>query len=232
MTKLFSKNIALVVVDVQNDFCEGGSLAVPDGDAVVPVINDLKKHFNTVVLTKDFHPKNHKSFASQHGGKEPLETVDMLYGMQTLWPDHCVQGTEGADFHPDLEVADTDIILTKGTNPNIDSYSGFFENDGKTQPAFDNGQTLSEYLHDNDVDTVVFVGLAGYFCLGWNALGAVKEGFNAVVIEDATRSITLPDQDAEKSAQGHTTKTDMDKQLSDAGVKVINTADAPTMLAA
>lgn len=213
------ENVALVVVDVQNDFCEDGNLAVPDGNAVIPVINSLREHFETVVLTQDFHPAGHKSFASSHEGKEPLETVEMPYGTQVLWPDHCVQGTKGADFHEDLVQKETDLIIQKGTDTEIDSYSGFFENDGKTQPVFsDNGDTLSERMRAQEKDTLVFVGLAGDFCVGWHALDAVKEGFNAVVVYEGTRSIGIPLED------GKTTETEMLHQLEEAGVTVVQKA--------
>lgn len=210
---------ALIIVDVQNDFCPGGNLAVENGDKIVPLVNALKEHFNTVVLTQDWHPAGHTSFASSHEGKAPMETTEMPYGTQVLWPDHCVQGSEGAAFHKDLDVSGTDLVLRKGANPAIDSYSGFFENDGKTQPRFDNGKTLSETLREAGIKKVVLVGLAFDFCVGWHALDAVKEGFDATVVKDATRSIAIPGADGAPD-----TEQAMQRQLEDAGVKVVNSA--------
>lgn len=182
-------DVALIIVDVQNDFCPGGKLAVAQGDEVVPVINELKKHFNTVVLTQDWHPEGHSSFASAHPGKKPFDTVPMPYGAQVLWPDHCVQGTEGAEFHPALDVSQDDFLLRKGANPRVDSYSGFFENDGVSQPRFAYGLTLKDVLEARGIKTVVLTGLAFDYCVGWHALDAVREKFNAVVVRDATRFI-------------------------------------------
>ncbi len=227
-----SKHIALVGVDIQNDFCANGNLAVPDGDDVVPLFNSLRDHFHIVVLTQDFHPAGHSSFASTHGRAIPdpdtggFPSMKMSYGEQTLWPDHCVQGTKGADFHPDLVQKSTDLVLQKGTNQAIDSYSGFFENDGKTQPRFAGGETLTETMRGKGVDTLVFTGLASDFCVGWHALDAIKEGFNAVVIYDATKPIAIP------LDNGKTTETEMLRQMKDAGVKVINAAEAKLLLAA
>ncbi|MCB9990164.1 MAG: bifunctional nicotinamidase/pyrazinamidase [Rhodospirillales bacterium] len=214
----FSDDTALVIVDVQNDFCPGGNLAVPGGDEIIETINALKKKFNTVVLTKDWHPAGHQSFASSHDGKAPLELINMPYGPQVLWPDHCVQDSEGAAFHTNLALAPTDLILHKGTNAAIDSYSGFFENDGKTRPQFDDGKTLTEALREKGIKNVVFVGLAYDFCVGWHALDAIKEGFNALVAKDATRSIAIPGADG-----GPDTDAVMTDQLAQAGAIVTET---------
>lgn len=220
-----SQNNALIIVDVQNDFCPGGNLAVNDGDKIIPGINDLRQHFSTVVLTQDFHPQGHSSFASSYDGRAPMETIMMPYGPQTLWPDHCVQGTRGAEFHSDLVRLDTDLILQKGTNKDIDSYSGFLENDKKTQPRFADGFTLTEKLKSRGVDSVTFVGLAGDFCVGWHALDAVKAGFNSVAVWDLTHSIGIPLDD-----KGNTTETEMLTQLNDAGVIVTQSSQLQSVL--
>lgn len=174
---------ALLVIDVQNDFCPGGNLAVPQGDAVVPVINELVEAFDHVILTQDWHPNGHHSFASSHEGKSPYDTVEMSYGEQILWPDHCVQGTMGAAFHPDLNTAAAELIIRKGFRPEIDSYSAFFENDQETPTG------LTGYLRERDIDTLYLVGLAADFCVKWSALDGRKQGFAVHVIEDATRGL-------------------------------------------
>lgn len=217
-------NAALVIVDVQNDFCPGGNLAVPGGDEIIDGINSLRQHFENVVVTQDFHPAGHSSFASSHKGKKPQEMIQMPYGNQVLWPDHCVQGTKGAEFHPDLVVLDSDLILQKGTNPEIDSYSGFFENDQKTPPRFEDDRTLTETLRGIGVDTAVFVGLAGDFCVGYHGVDAVKEGFNSVVAWDLTRSIAMPSP----INGGGTTETDMIEKLIIKGAQV---AQSPSLQA-
>jgi nicotinamidase/pyrazinamidase len=175
---------ALVVVDVQNDFCPGGALAVPDGDAVVPVIGRLQRQFETVVLTQDWHPAGHRSFASNHGA-EPFGTVEMPYGTQVLWPDHCVQGTEGAAFHPGLDTTRAVLVIRKGFRPEIDSYSAFFENDRQTVTG------LAGYLRERGIGRVTLAGLATDFCVGYSALDAVRLGFGVRVVEDACRAINL-----------------------------------------
>lgn len=174
---------ALVVVDVQNDFCPGGALAVPDGDAVVPVINRLIDRFDHVVLTQDWHPPGHDSFASSHDGKNPLELITVEYGDQVLWPDHCIQGTDGAAFHADLATTKAELVVRKGYRREIDSYSAFYENDQKTPTG------LSGSLKERGFTRLFFVGLATDFCVGWSALDARKEGFDAVLIGDACRAI-------------------------------------------
>ena len=175
----------LLVVDVQNDFCPEGALGVPEGDAVVPVINRIQPGFAHVVLTQDWHPPGHQSFASTHPGHAPFETVEAAYGPQTLWPDHCVQGTPGAAFHPDLETTKAEMIVRKGTRAEIDSYSAFYENDHTTATG------LAGYLRERGVTRVFICGLATDYCVHFSALDAARAGFEAVVIEDACRGIDL-----------------------------------------
>lgn len=175
----------LVVVDVQNDFMPSGALAVPDGDAVVPVINRLMPHFPHLVLTQDWHPLGHLSFASSHPGRRPFETVGMPYGLQTLWPDHCLQGTGGAAFHPDLATNRAEMIVRKGYRPAIDSYSAFMENDRTTPTG------LTGYLRERGFTRLFFAGLATDFCVRWSVEDARAAGFEAVLIEDACRAIDL-----------------------------------------
>ena len=176
---------ALLVIDVQNDFCPGGALEVPKGDEIVPLANALMKRFSVVVLTQDWHPADHSSFASTHPDRQPFETVEMPYGPQILWPDHCVQGTEGADFHPDLDTRPGQVVIRKGFRRDVDSYSAFFENDHATPTG------LAGYLKERGVTEVFLCGLATDFCVGFSALDAVKCGFSASVIENACRAIDL-----------------------------------------
>ncbi|WP_075217141.1 bifunctional nicotinamidase/pyrazinamidase [Mongoliimonas terrestris] len=176
---------ALIVVDVQTDFCPGGALAVADGDAVVPVINRLAGHFRNVILTQDWHPAGHASFASSHAGMAPFQTTEMPYGTQVLWPDHCVQGTPGAALHPDLSIPHAQLIIRKGYHPAVDSYSAFQEADRSTHTG------LAGYLRERGIARVFVVGLATDYCVGWTALDARTAGFDATVIEDATRGIGL-----------------------------------------
>ena len=176
---------ALLIIDVQNDFCPGGALEVPNGDEVVPVINQLSERFNTVLQTQDWHPEGHSSFASSHEGKEPFETINMAYGKQTLWPDHCVQGSRGAEFHPDLSTTQTQLVVRKGFRRDIDSYSAFYENDDETHTG------LAGYLRERDIDTLYAVGLATDFCVKWSVLDGLKEDFNVFVVEDAVRGIDI-----------------------------------------
>lgn len=175
---------ALVVVDVQKDFCPGGALAVPGGDAVVPLINRMAARAGAVILTQDWHPAGHSSFASSHGGKDPFALVEMPYGPQVLWPDHCVQGTEGAAFHPELRT-DGDLIIRKGFRPAIDSYSAFFENDRATPTG------LEGYLRSRGITDLTFAGLATDFCVAYSAIDAARLGFRATVALDACRAIDL-----------------------------------------
>lgn len=176
---------ALIVVDVQNDFCGGGALAVPDGDEVVPVVNRLIERFRHVVLTQDWHPAGHLSFASSHPGKEPYDTVQLDYGEQILWPDHCVQGTNGAEFHPDLRWRTAELVIRKGFRREIDSYSTFFENDGRTPTG------LAGYLRERDIDRIYLAGLATDFCVRWSAEDGRRLGFEVTVIRDACRGIDI-----------------------------------------
>lgn len=174
---------ALIVIDVQNDFCPGGALAVPEGDQIVPGINALIDAHDTVILTQDWHPAGHSSFASSHAGKAPMELVDMPYGPQVLWPDHCVQGSNGAAFHKDLNTTRADLIIRKGYNPAIDSYSAFFENDQTTPTG------LEGYLRTRGITDLVMVGLATDFCVNFSAVDAAKLGFAVTVHQDLCRAI-------------------------------------------
>ena len=183
MTRTIGPKDVLVVVDVQGDFLPGGSLAVADGDAVVPLINVLAKKFTNVVLTQDWHPANHISFASQHPGKAPFETIELDYGTQVLWPDHCVWGSRGADISADLDIPQAQLIIRKGYTRAIDSYSGFQEADRQTLTG------LAGYLNERDVDRLYVVGLATDYCVGWTAIDGAAAGFDVTVIEDATRAI-------------------------------------------
>ncbi len=176
---------ALIVIDVQNDFCSGGALEVPDGNAVVPVINSMMAEYEHVILTQDWHPARHSSFASEHQGKQPFETVEMDYGPQTLWPDHCIQGSSGAAFHPNLEWTPAEMVVRKGYRRGIDSYSAFFENDHKTPTG------LAGCLKERGIDTVTLVGLATDFCVGFSALDAAGLGLDTTVVLDACRAIDL-----------------------------------------
>ncbi|MEX6505440.1 bifunctional nicotinamidase/pyrazinamidase [Jiella sp. M17.18] len=175
---------ALIIVDVQNDFCAGGALAVPDGDAVVPAVNRLARAFPVVVLTQDWHTPGHASFASSHGCT-PFETIELSYGPQVLWPDHCVMGTPGAALHPALDVPGAQLIVRKGFHRGIDSYSAFVEADRRTPTG------LAGYLRERQVRRVVIAGLATDFCVAWTALDARRAGFEAIVVEDACRAIDL-----------------------------------------
>jgi nicotinamidase/pyrazinamidase len=181
----------LVVVDIQNDFCPGGALAVPQGDEVVPVVNRLAGRFRTVVLTQDWHPAGHRSFASAHPGRRPFETVTAPYGPQTLWPDHCVQGTAGAELHEGLDIPHAAMVLRKGIHPTIDSYSAFRENDRATPTGF------VGYLRERGLTRVFLAGLAFDFCVRYSAEDARREGFGVLVIEDACRGIDVAGSMAE-----------------------------------
>lgn len=175
----------LLVVDVQNDFCPGGNLAVPDGDAVVPIVNALGRRFRHVVLTQDWHPAGHTSFASSHPGRKSFETIELAYGPQVLWPDHCVQGSTGAAFHIGLDLPHAEAIIRKGYRPAIDSYSGFIEADRRTRTG------LEGYLRERGIAKVVVAGLATDFCVSWTAQDAARAGFETIVVEDACRAIDL-----------------------------------------
>ena len=175
----------LLVVDVQKDFCPGGRLAVPRGDEVVPIVNRLAAKFTNVVLTQDWHPAGHLSFASSHPGKQPYQTVEVAYGPQVLWPDHCVQGTLGAEFREDLQIPHAALVIRKGFRRAIDSYSAFYENDRATPTG------LAGYLRERALRRVFLAGLAFDFCVRYSAEDAHREGFQAIVIEDACRGIDV-----------------------------------------
>ncbi|MDK1384304.1 bifunctional nicotinamidase/pyrazinamidase [Sinorhizobium sp. 8-89] len=176
---------ALIVIDVQNDFCPGGALAVAGGDEIIPVVNRLIQQSAHVILTQDWHPAGHSSFASSHPGKAPFATVTMPYGEQTLWPDHCVQGSRGAEFHPGLEWTTAELVVRKGFRRDIDSCSAFFENDHRTPTG------LGGYLRERGIGRVTLCGLATDFCVAFSALDAVAQGFSASVVLDACRGIDL-----------------------------------------
>jgi nicotinamidase/pyrazinamidase len=175
----------LLIIDVQNDFCPGGALAVADGDATVPVINRLSQRFGHVAVTQDWHPSGHSSFATSHPGSSPFETIDMPYGPQTLWPDHCVQGTPGAALHPQLSTERAELIIRKGFRPEIDSYSAFFENDRRTPTG------LAGYLLERGLKKIFLVGLATDYCVHYSAIDARRLGFDTIVIDAGCRAIDL-----------------------------------------
>jgi nicotinamidase/pyrazinamidase len=199
---------ALLVIDVQNCFLPGGSLAVKEGEQVVPVINKMARGFANVVVTQDWHTPAHVSFASTHSGKKPFETVDLAYGKQVLWPDHCVQGTDGASLSKDLSIPQAELIIRKGFHKDVDSYSAFTEADGKTTTG------LAAYLKARNIERVFVAGLATDFCVAWTALDARKAGFETYVVEDACRGI---------DTQGSLAKAWDD--MAKAGVKRIQSAD-------
>lgn len=176
---------ALLIIDIQNDFCEGGALEVPNGSTIVPTVNQLIKKFDAVIQTQDWHPSNHASFASSHDEKEPYDNIELDYGTQVLWPDHCVQASEGADFHPDLNTTKSQVIIRKGFRPGIDSYSAFYENDHQTKTG------LTGYLNTRGITDLYTVGLATDFCVKWSVLDGLKEGFNMHIIEDAVKGIDI-----------------------------------------
>ncbi|NYF79652.1 bifunctional nicotinamidase/pyrazinamidase [Granulicella arctica] len=199
---------ALLVIDLQNDFCPGGALAVTDGDAIIPTINALAQRFDHVLLTQDWHPTGHISFASSHQGKQPFETITAPYGPQTLWPEHCLQHSEGAAFHPALDLPHAELILRKGFRREIDSYSAFLENDHRTPTG------LAGYLRDRGLTRLFLCGLAYDFCVRFSALDGKALGFECHVLEDATRPVGLP---------GSVEATDAD--LAAAGVPRIHSND-------
>ena len=213
-TQINPQTDALVVIDIQNDFCPGGALAVADGQAIIPGVAELAKQFKTVILSQDNHPAGHASFASTHG-KDPFSSIALSYGDQTLWPDHCVQGTDGAEFHAELHeagvVSRAAAVIRKGMNPEVDSYSAFYENDRTTPTG------LTGLLRDLKVERVFFVGLAYDFCVGYSAIDARQEGFEAVVVKDLTRAIGMP------LAQG-TTIDVIESQFKDKGVETVDSA--------
>jgi len=196
----------LLIIDVQNDFCPGGALAVPGGDTIIPVINSLIPGFNAVIQTQDWHPEGHHSFASSHEGKDPYDTVEMDYGDQVLWPDHCVQGTRGAEFHPDLNTTKTEVIIRKGFRKEIDSYSTFYENDQKTPTG------LTGYLRERGISEIYVADLATDFCVKWSVIDGLKKEFIVHVIEDAVKGIDM-DGSVEQAW----------KEMKDAGAEITTT---------
>ena len=176
---------ALLVIDVQNDFCPAGALEVAGGNEIVPYINKEMVKYDCVVLTQDWHPKGHSSFATSHEGKNPLELIKMPYGDQVLWPDHCIQGSKGAEFHPDLNIEQANAIIRKGSDPRIDSYSAFFENDRKTPTGLDG------YFKSLEIENINLVGLATDFCVNYSAQDAANLGYKVSVLENMCRAIDL-----------------------------------------
>jgi nicotinamidase/pyrazinamidase len=201
-------NDLLLVIDVQNDFCPGGALAVPHSDEVIAPIRRIAPRFQHIVLTQDWHPLNHSSFAASHPGKQPYDSIKLAYGMQTLWPPHCVQGTRGADFHPSLDLTQAELILRKGFRPHIDSYSAFFENDRSTSTG------LAGYLRERGLARLFLAGLAYDYCVGYSALDARCLGFPAFIVRDACRAIDL-----------HGSVAAMEGEFAKAGVTVIDSAE-------
>jgi len=199
---------ALLIIDVQNDFCPGAALAVADGDAVLEPIHRAAQHFEHIILTQDWHTPDHNSFASAHPGKLPFEQIELGYGPQTLWPDHCVQGTRGAEFHPKLQLTRAELILRKGFRRTIDSYSAFFENDRTTATG------LAGYLRERGLNRVFLAGLAYDYCVGYSALDARRLGLSAVILRDACRAIDLNGSVAA-----------IEREFFAAGVELMNTAD-------
>jgi nicotinamidase/pyrazinamidase len=198
----------LIVIDVQNDFCPGGQLAVAGGALVIEPIHRAARRFEHIILTQDWHPRDHTSFASAHPGKKPFEQIELSFGMQTLWPEHCVQGTRGAEFHPDLKLTKAELILRKGFRREIDSYSAFFENDRKTATG------LAGYLRERGLTRVFLAGLAYDYCVGYSALDARRLGFDAVVLKDACRAIDLNGSAAA-----------IEREFARVGVVLMNAAD-------
>ena len=182
--KLGAKD-ALIVVDVQNDFCPGGRLAVQKGDEVVPLVNALARHFENVVITQDWHPAGHQSFATAHPGSKPFDSIRLSYGEQVLWPDHCLQGSDGAALHKDLAVPHAQLVVRKGWRKEVDSYSAFLEADRKSRTG------LEGYLEERGIKRLFVCGLATDFCVAWTALDARKLGFDCAVVEDACRAIDM-----------------------------------------
>jgi nicotinamidase/pyrazinamidase len=180
-----SDNDVLLAVDLQNDFCPGGRLAVPGGDEIIPLINQIARQFRHVVLTQDWHPKGHHSLASTHSDRKPFDMIELSYGAQVLWPDHCIQGTKGAEFHPALDIPHAELIIRKGYNPKIDSYSAFYENDRTTPTG------LAGYLRERGLRRVFLAGLALDFCVRYSAEDALRTGFSALLVEDACRGIDV-----------------------------------------
>jgi nicotinamidase/pyrazinamidase len=198
----------LLVIDVQNDFCPGGALAVPDGDSVIPVIHPVAPRFQHIILTQDWHTPSHFSFASAHPGKNPFEQIETSYGLQTLWPDHCVRDSHGARLHNVLHLPTAELILRKGFHQGIDSYSAFFENDRTTPTG------LAGYLRERSLTRVFLTGLAYDYCVGYSALDAQRLGFPAIILRDACRAIDLNGSVAA-----------IEREFAHAGVTLIDTSE-------
>ncbi|MGF7161189.1 nicotinamidase/pyrazinamidase [Rhodoligotrophos appendicifer] len=205
MRRFTPETTALIVIDVQNDFCPGGALAVPAGHEVIDPINRLIRNFDNVVLTQDWHPADHSSFASTQPGADPFSTHEMHYGPQTLWPDHCVQGTPGAEFHEELLHQEAQVIIRKGSRKHVDSYSAFFENDHKTTTG------LAGYLHERGLTELLLTGLATDFCVAYSALDAARLGFKTTVAMNACRHIDL-----------NGSLSEAERQMRDAGVALVD----------
>ncbi len=203
------ENSALIIIDLQNDFCPGGALAVPEGDEIIPLINKLSKKFKRVVATQDWHPTDHISFAANHPKKKEYDLIEHKGIEQVLWPKHCVSGTKGAEFHPDLNTENVDLILRKGTNPEIDSYSAFQENDKKTITG------LEGYLKNLNVRQTYFCGLALDYCVFYSAMDSIKIGFETYVIIDGTRGIDSPKGNIDESLT----------VMKEKGIKIIDSND-------
>ncbi|KTD27020.1 bifunctional nicotinamidase/pyrazinamidase [Legionella maceachernii] len=197
----------LILIDLQNDFMPGGALAVPQGDLIIPVINRLQMHFDLIVATQDWHPADHKSFASQHSGRNPFDKIMLYGGEQTLWPDHCVQGTVGADFHPHLDTRPIEAIFRKGTDKENDSYSGFYDNKRKKSTG------LAGFLRDKGAQNLYFCGLCADICVYYTLKDAIAEGFSSWLIEDATKPLD------------HAKFQEIKKELVQQGVGIIKSAD-------
>lgn len=198
---------ALVIIDVQNDFMPGGSLEVPFGDMIIPVINQLQNYFDLVVATQDWHPQNHVSFASNHPNKKPFDKINLWGIEQTLWPDHCVQGTQGAMFYPSLETNKIAAFFRKGMNPEIDSYSGFYDNGHKVSTG------LAGYLREKGMTEIYYCGLAADICVYYTIKDSIKEGFYSTLIEDASRPLSF------------NVFTSIKNELADKGVQIINSKE-------
>jgi len=200
---------AWLIIDVQNDFLPGGALGVEEGDRIIPVINRLQEKFDFIVATQDWHPADHASFASNHEGKVPGNFIQLGNVEQVLWPNHCVQGTLGAEFHAQLDQSRWKKIFRKGTNTYVDSYSGFFDNDRRENTG------LSQYLKDHGVEEVFVAGLATDYCVKYTVLDAIKEGFDATLVKDATRAVNLMPQDFDNAV----------KEMTKAGAEVIHSSN-------
>jgi nicotinamidase/pyrazinamidase len=202
-------NYALIIIDVQNDFCTGGNLEVKNGEEVVGIINSISNIFGKTIATQDWHPANHKSFSSNNKGTKPLEMIEVNGIMQVMWPDHCIQGTKGADFHPNLNLNPIDLIVRKGTNPELDSYSAFLENDHKTETGLDG------YLKGLNIKTLFFAGLATDYCVYFSAMDALDKGYETYIILDGCRGVDFPENNITRTIS----------LMKTAGIKFISSMD-------